>query len=329
MNIAAARNVPWLDDYDRLLKHAAVVDLGQRTQIELSGADRATFLHNLCTNEVRKLAAGTGCEAFLTSVQGKTLGHALIYVGPEAIILDTVPGESEKLYKHLDRYLVCEQVTLTDRSQQGSNLLLAGATSPALLESLTGVRLGEHRLANAPAQIAGKQVWLRRADMVDAHGVLISVAVDDAAAVRDALAAAGAPACDFLAFDAARIEHGFPWFGKEVTDANLPQEIARDSAAISFVKGCYLGQETVARIDALGHVNKTLIGVRFSGTVVPEPGNELRADDRAVGTVTSATFSPHLGAPLALAFVRRGHHSPGTELTSEIGSATVVALPVR
>lgn len=329
MNNAATRDLPWLDDYDRLLNRAAVVDLGQRTQIELSGADRATFLNNLCTNEVRKLAPGTGCEAFLTSVQGKTLGHALIYVGPEAIVVDTVAGEGERLLKHLDRYLVCEQVTLTDRSQQWSELLLAGLEAPAILESLTGVQLPEHRLANAAAQIVGKGVWLRRAGIVDAHGVLISVVAEDAAAVRDALAAAGAPVCDPRAFDAARIEHGFPWYGRDITDANLPQEIARDAVAISFIKGCYLGQETVARIDALGHVNKTLVGVRFNGAVVPEPGSELRAGDEVVGAVTSATFSPFLGAPLALAFVRRGHESPLTELQSKTGSATVVALPVR
>jgi folate-binding protein YgfZ len=278
---------------------------------------------------VRKLTPGTGCEAFLTNVQGKTLGHALIYVGPESIVVDTVPGESEKLLKHLDRYLVCEQVTLADRSLEHGVLLLAGAEAHAVIQSLTGIALGEHRFAHATATLAGRPVELRRADMVGAQDMMISAGAADIAAVREALAAAGAGACDYRAFEAARIEQGFPWFGRDVTDANLPQEIGRDAAAISFVKGCYLGQETVARIDALGHVNKTLVGVRFSCAEVPEPGVELRSGDAVVGTVTSATNSPRHDAPLAQAFVRRGHQSPGTELQSELGSGVVVVLPVR
>jgi folate-binding protein YgfZ len=143
-----------------------------------------------------------------------------------------------------------------------------------------------------------------------------------------ALAAAGATPCDPDAFHAARIEWGFPLFGIDISDKNLPQEVARDALAISFVKGCYLGQETVARIDALGHVNKTLVGVRFDGHTVPATGLELSASGNKVGEVASATWSPRLKAPLALAYVRRGSNTPGTRPTSSAGNAEVVALPI-
>ena len=140
---------------------------------------------------------------------------------------------------------------------------------------------------------------------------------------------AGARPCGSEAVEIARIEAGTPLFGRDITDANLPQEIARDARAISFVKGCYIGQETVARLDALGHVNRTLAGVRFAATDVPASGTELTDDSgKVAGRVTSATFSPTLGAPLALAFVRRETNTPGSKLTSAVGPAEVVQLPL-
>ncbi|MBI3839601.1 MAG: aminomethyl transferase family protein [Planctomycetia bacterium] len=319
----------WISEYDALTEHAGLVDLAHRTQIELGGADRSTFLHNLCTNEIRKLPPGAGCEAFLTSVQGKTLAHVFVFAGPDSLVLETVAGESEKILSHLDHYLICEQVTLTDRSHQWSELLLGGAQSEGVLGQLTDSQMPEARLANAAAILGGRPVWLRRVDLAGPVGFLISAANEDLDPVRAALRGAGAVACPAPAFDAARIEWGFPLFGHDIWDTNLPQEVARDPLAISFVKGCYLGQETVARIDALGHVNKTLTGLRFPGATIPPVGLELRAGDQTVGRVTSAAYSPRLGAPLALGYVRRGSNAPGTRLTSELGDAEVIALPIQ
>ncbi len=179
----AARSAP----YQALVDGAGLVDLNQRTQIELLGADRASFLHNLCTNEIRKLAAGKGCEAFLTTVQGKTLSHGLIFAGPESLLFDTVSGQSETILSHLDHYLVCEQVTLVDRSSEWSELLLAGAQSESLLDRLTDLSALSGRLDNAQRTLAGKSVWLRRADLVGPLGFLISASNEDIPAVRAAL----------------------------------------------------------------------------------------------------------------------------------------------
>ena len=333
-------SVPQAEPVDRIAPHrplvsgAGLVDLPQRTQVELLGTDRASFLHNLCTNEIRKLAPGKGCEAFLTTVQGKTLAHGLLFAGPESLVIDTVPGQSEVILAHLDHYLVCEQVTLVDRTAEWSEFLLAGAESEALLGRLTDVSALTARLDNAQVTLAGKSVWLRRADLVGRLGYLISASVGELPAVRAALVEAGAVPCGQEDFEEARIEWGFPLFGVDITEKNLPQEIGRDALAISFVKGCYLGQETVARIDALGHVNKTLVGVRFAGSDVPPPASELLAEGEvagghAAGQITSAAYSPHLAAPLALAFVRRGSNGLGTRLSSAVGDAEVVALPIR
>ena len=143
-----------------------------------------------------------------------------------------------------------------------------------------------------------------------------------------ALVAAGARPCGHDAVEMARLEAGTPLFGQDITDKNLPQELARNAFAISFTKGCYLGQETVARIDALGHVNQTLCGLRFPAPHIPPPGTELTADGKVVAHVTSAAFSPRLGSPVALGFVRRGHDAPGTKLRSSLGEASVVELPL-
>jgi folate-binding protein YgfZ len=125
-----------------------------------------------------------------------------------------------------------------------------------------------------------------------------------------------------------RVEAGIPLFGVDFGEDNLPQEIGRDRKGISFTKGCYLGQETVARIDALGHVNQQLVGVRFSEGTSPTASLELVAGGAAVGNLTSATYSPRLHVPLGLAMLRRGSNAIGTQLDSAAGKCEVVALPV-
>jgi folate-binding protein YgfZ len=125
-----------------------------------------------------------------------------------------------------------------------------------------------------------------------------------------------------------RIEYGMPLYGRDITLENLPQEVNRNAQAISFTKGCYLGQETVARIDALGHVNRLLVVVKFAGERIPSPGDELQIEGKPVGQVTSAAFSPRVSKPLALAYVRTASAAPGTRLASPVGDAEVVALPL-
>jgi folate-binding protein YgfZ len=144
----------------------------------------------------------------------------------------------------------------------------------------------------------------------------------------DAAPAGPWPQATEATFHALRIEAGTPLFGVDFDDRNFPQEVGRNEQAISFTKGCYLGQETVARIDALGHVNQQLTGVRFAGNRVPEPGSELMHAGKIAGHVTSATLSPQLQAPLALAMLRREHAGIGSLLESSIGACEVIPLPV-
>jgi len=319
-------NVP--AEYAALTTGAGIVDFSDRTQIELTGADRQSFLHNLCTNEVRKLTPGAGCEAFLCNPQGHVLALVNIFCGADSLVLETAPGQEARILTQLDKYLIREKVELHARSNEWAELYLAGPAAEALLQKLD-LTVTQRLLDHTTACSGGVDVTLRRVDITQPGGFLVSCPRASVAAVWQLLQHAGAKPCGTAATEMARIEAGTPLFGRDISDANLPQELARDSRAISFVKGCYIGQETVARLDALGHVNRTLCGVRFSGQEIPTPGLELTGDGgKSSGQVTSATFSPRLGAPLALAFVRRGTNMPGSKLDSSLGACEVVVLPV-
>jgi folate-binding protein YgfZ len=328
----------FIDQYTALTSTAGFVDVSDRTQLEFTGADRTKFLHNLCTSAVQNLSAGAGCEAFILNVKGHIVGHVSIFAGPHSHILETVPAQAEKLLAHFDRYRIREDVEFVDRSPEWFELLLAGPRSTSILVDIdigADHKIPNDRLSHTAAKIAGAQIWLRKIDWISAGAFLIAGPKASAPQVQQALINAGAIQCRYEALEAARIEHGTPMFDRDITDQNLPQEIARDQLAISFTKGCYLGQETVARIDALGHVNRLLRGVRFAGKEIPTPGLELHAASdgslaqKSIGRVTSACWSPSLESPLALAFVNRGHHDLGSCLESDFGPAEVVQLPIE
>ena len=318
----------FLADYQALTAGCGFAEL-PRTVIEVRGNDRTQFLQSFCTNDVKKLAHGQGCEAFVTSHQGKTLGHVFIFCESERLVIGTVASQAAALIAHFDRFVISEDVQFRDLSDQVRIFLVAGRESVAKLRSLTDVDPPAEMLSFTHPQIARCDCTLFRVPYTGLQSHFIRSSSDDAAKVRSALEMAGARRCDADAVEAARIESGFPYFGRDITDDNLPQEVARDQQAISFTKGCYLGQETVARIDALGHVNRLLVSLRFHADQVPSPGTLLLAGDKEVGHVTSACYSPTLQAPLALGYVRRLHAKPGSKLESGLGPVEVIALAAR
>jgi len=318
-----------LAEYRSVVDATGVSDVSRRTQIELTGEDRATFLHNMCTNEIRKLAPGNGCEAFLLDAHGRVLAHILVFCRADSLVLETVPGQGPRILTHLDRYLIREKVELHDRGADWAELLVAGKTCAELLSRVMSQPPPTGSFEHVDNNVGDFAVQVRRVDLTLPFSFLISCASGDAAKLWRTLRNSGAAACGEQAVEMARIEAGTPYYGQDISEKNLPQELARDARAISFVKGCYIGQETVARIDALGHVNRTLCGVRYAGDKIPSVGDELRSGAQVVGEVTSAAWSPRLSSPLALAYVRRGSNAPGTKFESGLGEAEAVALPVE
>ena len=311
-----------------MTERAGWSQLERATHIELQGDDRATFLHNFCTNNIRELPPGKGCEAFVLNAQGKIVAHVLVFAEARSLVLRTVAGQGGRLIQHLERYLIREKVALHDRSEQWAEILLAGPMTDGWLRAHGMTSPPDGPLDGCETELWSHSFALHRAPFAGPSAILVRGEAAGIEALAAGLRAEGVSECGPDAVEALRIECGFPAFGRDISEKNLPQEIARDPLAISFTKGCYLGQETVARIDALGHVNWLLCGVRFDGSAVPCVGCELTSNGSVVGHVTSATFSPRLNAPLALALVRRGWHEENTSLISSFGKAAVVRLPL-
>jgi folate-binding protein YgfZ len=312
-----------LKQYRALTAGVGIAELAGRTIIAVTGGDRVSFLQSFTTNDVKKLVPGRGCEAFVTNSQGKTLGHILIFCEPNQLVLDTSAGQAESLIAHFNRYVITEDVQFVDRTKDLREFLIAGEKSAELLAS-QGVERPSGVLEHARATIAGCSVIVRRVEYAGPQSFFIQTTANDAATVAEALISAGAVRCDEAIVESVRIEAGFPLFGLDITDDNLPQEVGRDAKAVSFTKGCYLGQETVARIDALGHVNRLLVRLRSDSDQVPASGDSLLAGEQQIGHVTSAAWSPRLSAPLAFGYVRRIYAKAGTKLATAAGPCEVI-----
>jgi len=317
---------------DQITEHAGLFDRSNRCRLSITGPDRAKFLHNLMTNEVKRLAPGKGCEAFVTSTQGKTLAYVSVLAAEDLILLRTDPGGTEGLVPHLEQYGVFDDVAIEDRSAATFEYHLAGPAAGEIVRRAGGTLPEELDLAHVQTELAGRAVRLIRESPTPLPGLTMIGEAAEAAPVRESLLQHGRDLGLVEAgpeiFEVLRIEAGTPVFGKDVTDKNLPQEIGRDARAINFVKGCYLGQETVARLDALGHVNQILRGLVFEpGSPCPEPGATLEDGGKRVGVVTSAAFSPVWNVPVALAIVRTTNTAPGTRVHMRLpdGGASIVA----
>lgn len=317
-----------LAEYQALTAGVGLAELAGRTLVEVSGADRATFLHSFTTGDIKKLPVGRGCEAFVTSPQGKTLGHVLLLKRADSLLLSTTPGQAATLIAHFQRYIISEDLTLRDLSGEWGTLVLAGPDAANLLQAVSEIQPPSELLTWSEVNIADRAAIAVRCEHAGPLSYLLLASAEDLPRIAAACQQAGATHASAASLEMARIEVGVPLFSQDITEDNLPQEISRDASAISFTKGCYLGQETVARIDAVGHVNRQLVGVRFEGQSIPPAGTKLAVDGKEIGHVTSAAWSPRLAAPLAIALLRRAQAKAGTRLMSNHGDAVVVMLPV-
>jgi folate-binding protein YgfZ len=315
-------------EHQALTKGAGVCDLGARTLIELTGRDRASLLHSLCTNDIQSLAPGAICEAFLTTPQGRTAAYLYVYCHPESLVLDTSAGQATNIVGSLERYIVREDVQVHDRSHTWGTILVSGQEAKTCLRRALQVENVPSQMSQLEAEFAGCPVQIRRVPFAGPASFFIQCQADLVVALCEVLKASGATGCSQAAWEIARIEAGTPIYGIDLSTDNLPQEIHRNEQAISFTKGCYLGQETVARLDALGHVNRVLRGLKFHTEKVPPPGAKIEDHGKMIAQVTSAAWSFRLGAPLALAYVRHGRDHVGQILHSSHGEAEVVDLPL-
>jgi aminomethyltransferase len=281
--------------YQALRHGAAWIDLSARGRIVARGRDRARLIHNITTNDIKKMTPGTGCYVFLLSPQGRIQADANIFCFADHFLLDTEPETREKVPQHIRRYIIADQVELEDVTGATACIGLEGPGAAAILSALAvevpggdyaHVAWGDRTVANVSATgQPGVRIFGPSAEelisMLEAKGAVPATA-DDVRLVR--------------------IENGKPRYGEDIADTRLPQE-TQQMHAISFTKGCYIGQEIVERIRAQGQVNRKLMRVDLEGETIPEHGTKTTVGGNEA-EITSAVFSPEANHVVGLAYVR-------------------------
>lgn len=282
----------------------------------LTGADRVKFLHNFCTADIKRMQVGDLREAFVLNIKGKLNGHVHVLCREESLELISWPNQTEVLRTHLDRFLIREKVAFHSADLVGTGFLFGATIDLVPLEAVTQRSYREFGTGEATCLIAAGEFcgpgWL----LLPSNP---RVAVNAVALPFDISRLQVANESELEHW---RVSHGCPRFGVDSSDETLPQELQRDEKAISFEKGCYLGQETVARIDSLGHVNRLLVKVSLSAMPNATLPAELRLQDAVVGMLTSIVAADP--QPLGIATVKRSVAKPGQRLSC--GEVEVVVL---
>ena len=302
--------------YDALHRTAAWLDLSSRDKIKMLGEDRIRLLHAMTTNNIQQLTPGSGCYAYFLNAQGRLLADVSVFCRPDHLLLDTEPETREKVFKHLDQFIIADDVTLEDDTD---NLALAieGPQAEAILRGLG---------APVPPASYGNELWndvlIARLSYSGVDGFWLfpsSTAQPDLAAQ---LTAAGAAAGTLEDFDLVRLEHGKPRYGVDLTERFLSQE-ANQPHALNFAKGCYLGQEIVERVRSRGQVHRVLVPLEIDAVQPPQPGAKFQENGVNVAEITSAAYSPALGKVVAIAYVWADRSAPGSELKLQDAVARV------
>jgi folate-binding protein YgfZ len=339
-------------DYRVLLEGCGLVDRSERGKLALTGAGAVEFLNGQVTNELATLRGGEGRYAAFLTHKGKRLGdlRVLAVAGPgdaeepskldagdvsalppdtndvSTLLLDTERVALQALFDMIRRFKVGYDVELHKRTLETGLISLIGPGSRQVvaraLHASRPVELPDVEHAHLSAQIAGREVRLVATEQ---SGVDLLVAAGDLDAARGALLGAGAEVVAQAAAEVVRVERGRPRYGLDLDESTIPQEAALNERAVSFTKGCYVGQETVARLFYKGKPNRHLRGLRLSEP--SQPGQELRLGERVVGRLTSVVTSPPRG-PIGLALVRREAEPGATVVVGDSGAtAEIVTLP--
>lgn len=328
-----------LPEYQALRQSAGVADLSFRSRLCLTGADRARFLHGQVSNDINRLRTGEGCYAALVSAKGRMESDLNVYCLADELLLDFEPGLRQLVTDRLQKYIVADDVQIVDVAPLFGLLSVQGPQAAAVLRGLGLFPELPGRpfdFVKIEAPTLGELYLSCQARLATA-GFDLFAPTASLSAIADKLAAAAADVGGRLvgweALELARIEAGIPRFGVDMDERNLPQECGIEERALSYSKGCYIGQEVLNRVHTMGHVNRSLCGLVLGNelTSLPARNDKLFYGDKDVGYITSAVASPALGTKLALGYVRTEARQPGMELRVHTaageGLARVVALP--
>lgn len=311
-NESMQTNMP---QYEQAQTGAVAFDLSPFGKLSITGKDRAAFLQNFTTNDVVKPGIGSGCEAFLTTAQARIVAWLRIASRESDLYLNMEPGLVIKVMSHLEKFVIGEDVQFLDRTNEDFLWLITGG---ALFSKLP--KQGEWKpWQNGSVEWGAAAITMQRCDFLGLPGVFVLGAREQLQVAALRLTELSIPllACDDPLWNVLRLEAATPAYGLDLDETMLPQEANRTEQAISFTKGCYIGQETVARIRAYGHVNRQLIRLKLDGEAGSEAawqGALLKVNDKEVGKLKTVVYSPKLQALAAFGLVRKEHLIPGTML---------------
>ena len=303
--------------YTALHERAAWRDLSDRGKIRATGEDRARLLHAMTTNQVETLKPGEGCYVFFLSAQGRILADANLLCFEDHILLDTEPETRTKIYEHLDRYIIADDVTLEDQTDWTATITIEGPEASTALKVLG---------APEPSKPYASRPWksglvtdgsAAALDTTGIGGFFLVVPLAEKNAVLGRLKESGFPEATAEDLRTVRIESGRPRYGEEVTERYLVQETDQ-LRAVHFSKGCYLGQEIVERVRSRAQIHRVLRRLEMDAPEPPAAGTKIKAGDADAAEIASAVYSPALQKVVALAYVRTAFAEPGTKISDSI-----------
>ena len=319
--------------YQAARERAAFLVRGDRARIVVSGADRRSYLQGLLTNDIDALGAGQGCYAAYLTAQGRMIADLWVYELGDVVLLAMLDDVKATVLAKLEQFIFTEDVQLGDVSDTFAQVAIVGPHAAAIvagaIDDGSAARLSALALhGNVRGRAGDASVIVTRIDDMGAPGFDVYIERTSLDGLLAALRSASVPELDDSTAETLRIESAVPRFHRDMDEETIPLEAGIESRAISFTKGCYVGQEVIIRVLHRGHgrVARRLVKLQLEGERVPARSALIRAADRDAGEVTSAVFSPALERPIALGYVHRDFAAAGTKLTIDGTDASVVAL---
>jgi folate-binding protein YgfZ len=314
-------------EFRLLTSNCGILDLQSRAKVELTGSHRVRWLNGMITNNIRDLAPGHGVYGFLLTPQGHIQGDVYAYQRGDSLLVDTDKAHLEKVLGIFRRYIIMDDVKIADLSGKLTAIGLAGPSCKDMLKR-AGFEFSDiQRLQFADVTWQGITMAVVRGDNPLVDSFELWLAPENVSQVWAALVAAGAGPVGSAALELLRIASGIPRYGQDIRDRDLPQETGQERA-LSFTKGCYIGQEIVERIRSRGNVHRVFTGFEVDGPL-PAVGGKIQADGKDAGEITSTTYLPLESGdrPVALGYIRREFSSPGQEVAAGDTKLRLAALP--
>ena len=306
---------------------AVVIDLSHRGNLCFSGPDTEEFLHRMLSNRVKELEPGEGAYNTFLTRQGKFISDLYMYKSETFVVASVAPGMADTLAEEIDRFIIMDQVEVANETE---NSFCFGLFGPSSRDILFETGMGEpspeeHGHTTSGNMMIARELWTGE------NGYLLMGPRENADSAWRALSDAGANPAGVAAFESLTLEAGVPLFGKDMTSAVNPMQAGLEEKAIDFEKGCYIGQEVIAKIKYLGQVNRGLVGLKVSGEITPEAGAAVYSDEKNIGSITRSAYCPTLDAVLAFSYLPRAHMETGVKVKVDCrggdAKATVESLP--